>query len=63
MVFRSERLLRAWTSVTGGVLSYRSARPQPGDELCCPARLAETRLRWDASRHLLRVASRREIQP
>jgi len=63
MVFRSERLLRAWTSVTNGVLTYRSARPQPGDELCCPSRLAETRLRWDARRHLLRVASRREIQP
>ena len=63
MVFRTERLLRAWTSVTDGVLTYRSARPQRGDELCCPSRLAETRLRWDAGRHLLRVASRREIQP
>jgi hypothetical protein len=61
VVFRSERLLRAWTSVTAGVLTYRSARPARGDDLCCPARLAETRLRWDARRHLLRVASRREI--
>jgi hypothetical protein len=63
VVFRSERLLRAWTSVTEGVLTYRSARPQRGDELCCPSRVAETRLRWDARRHLLRVASRREIAP
>jgi len=63
VVFRSERLLRAWTSVTEGVLTYRSARPERGDELCCPSRLAETLLRWDERRHLLRVASRREIAP
>jgi hypothetical protein len=63
MVFRTERLRRAWTTVRDGVLTYRSARPQRGDELCCPSRLAETTLRWDARRHLLRVASRREIVP
>jgi hypothetical protein len=63
VVFRSERLLRARTSVVAGVLSYRSARPERGDELCCPSRLAETTLRWDPRRHLLRVASRREIAP
>jgi hypothetical protein len=62
-VFRSERLLRAWTSVTAGVLTYRSARPARGDDPCCPSRLAETRLRWDARRHILRVESRAEIVP
>jgi len=61
VVFRSQELLQAETRIRDGVLRYRSARPQPGDELCCPSRLAETRLRWRERRHRLTVAERREI--
>ena len=63
VVFRSQELRRAQTRIRDGVLRYRSARPQPGDELCCPAAVAETRLRWRERRHVLTVAERREIAP
>ena len=63
VVFRSQELRRAQTRVRDGVLRYRSARPQPGDELCCPAAVAETRLRWRERLHTLTVAERREIPP
>ena len=63
VVFRSQELRRAQTRVRDGVLRYRSARPQPGDELCCPAAVAETRLRWRDRRHVFTVAERREIAP
>jgi hypothetical protein len=62
-VFRSESLTRASTRVSRGVLSYRTARYEPDDELCCPARLAESTLAWDRRRERFRVASRREIVP
>ncbi len=62
-VFRSQELRRAQTRVRDGVLRYRSARPQPGDELCCPAKVAETRLRWRERLHRFSVAERREIAP
>jgi len=63
VVFRSQELRRAQTRVRDGVLRYRSARPQPGDEMCCPAAVAETRLRWRERLHKLTVAERREIPP
>lgn len=63
VVFRSQELLRAETRIRDGVLRYRSARPQPGDEPCCPSRLAESRLRWQERRHRLRVVERREVGP
>jgi hypothetical protein len=63
VVFRSQQLRRAQTRVRDGVLRYRSARPQPGDELCCPTAVAETRLRWRERRHRLTVAERREVAP
>jgi len=63
VVFRSQELRRAQTRVRDGVLRYRSARPQPGDELCCPTAVAETRLRWRERRHRLTVAERREVAP
>ena len=63
VVFRSEELRRAQTRVRDGVLRYRSARPQPGDELCCPTAVAETRLRWRAKLHKFSVAERREAAP
>ena len=61
VVFRSQELLQAETRIRDGVLRYRSSRPQPGEELCCPSRVAESRLRWRERRHKLTVAERREI--
>jgi hypothetical protein len=63
VVFRSQELRRAQTRVRDGVLRYRSARPQPGDELCCPAAESETRLRWRERLHKLTVAERVEVAP
>jgi hypothetical protein len=63
VVFRTQELRRAQTRVRDGVLRYRSARPQPGDELCCPAAVAETRLRWRERQHKFTVAERRQIAP
>lgn len=61
VVFRSQRLLRAGTSVVAGVLTYATARPAPGDELCCPALVLQTTLRWDDDEHRFRIADRREV--
>jgi hypothetical protein len=61
VVFGSQELLRAETRIRDGVLRYRSARPQPGDELCCPSRLAESRVRWRERRHRFEVVERREV--
>ena len=63
VVFRSQELRRAQTRVRDGVLRYRSARPQPGDDLCCPTAVSETRLRWREARHVFTVAERREAAP
>ena len=63
VVFRSQELRRAQTRVRDGVLRYRSARPQPGDELCCPTAASETRLRWRERLHKFTVAERREVAP
>jgi hypothetical protein len=63
VVFRSQSLRRAQTRIRDGVLRYRSARPQPGDELCCPSRLSESRLRWRERRHRFEVVERREVGP
>jgi hypothetical protein len=62
-VFRSEELRRAQTRIRDGVLRYRTARPEPGDELCCPTAVAESRLRWREKLHKFTVAERREIAP
>ncbi len=63
VVFRSQELLRAQTRIRDGVLRYRSARPQPGDELCCPAAVSESRLRWRERKHRFEVVERREVRP
>lgn len=60
-VFRSQRLYRASTHVADGVLTYATARFAPGDELCCPARLQQTTLRWDDGDHRFRIGSRDEV--
>lgn len=59
-VHRAQSLVRASTSVAGGVLTYRSAVYEDGDELCCPASLAETALEWDGERDRF-VADRRTV--
>ena len=60
-VFRSQRLYRASTVVTDGVLTYSTSRYVPGDEPCCPARLQQTALRWDDGKHRFRIGSRSEV--
>jgi hypothetical protein len=61
VVFRSQELRRAQTRIRDGVLRYRSARPQPGEEPCCASRMAESRLRWRERRHRFEVVERREV--
>jgi hypothetical protein len=63
VAFRSQELRRAQIRVRDGVLRYRSARPQPGDEVCCPTAVSETRLRWRERLHRFTVAERRELPP
>jgi hypothetical protein len=60
-VFRSQRLLRASTTVKDGVLTYRTARYAPGEELCCPDKMVETTLRWDRKQRRLRLQDRKEV--
>lgn len=61
VVFRSQELERAETRIRDEVLRYRSARPAPGDEVCCPSVLVESRLRWRDALHRFAVAERREV--
>jgi hypothetical protein len=63
VVFRSQELERAETRIRDEVLRYRSARPAPGDELCCPSALTESRLRWRDAKHRFEVAERRVVGP
>lgn len=60
-VFRSQRLRRASTSVRDGVLTYRTARFAPGDELCCPDKVLETTLKWVKRERRLRAGERKEV--
>ncbi len=63
VVFRSQELERAETRIRDGVLRYRTARPAPGDELCCPSAFAESRLRWRDAKHRFEVTERRAVTP
>ncbi len=62
-VFRSQSLMRASTRVLKGVLSYRTSRYEPGDELCCPARITQSTLGWNAGERRLRVRERVTFVP
>jgi len=62
-VFRSQSLERATTRVRDGKVSYRYARYSPGDELCCPSRIEESRLRWRAEQKRFVVAERVQVHP
>lgn len=63
VIFRSQSLMRASTRVVKGVLSYRTARYEPGDELCCPARLTQSTLAWSARERRMRVRERVTFEP
>jgi hypothetical protein len=63
VVFRTESLERAETRIRDGVLRYRTARYAPGDERCCPAAVAESRLRWREAKHRFEVVERRLVAP
>jgi hypothetical protein len=63
VVFRSQSLERAETRIRDGVLRYRTARYAPGDEVCCPAAEAESRLRWREAKHRFEVVERRLVAP
>jgi hypothetical protein len=63
VVFRTQSLERAETRIRDGVLRYRTARYAPGDERCCPAAMAESRLRWREAKHRFEVVERRLVAP
>ena len=62
-IFRSQSLMRASTRVLKGVASYRTSRYEPGDELCCPARLTQSTLEWNADERRMRVSERVTFVP
>jgi hypothetical protein len=62
-IFRSQSLMRASTRVLKGVVSYRTSRYEPGDELCCPARLIQSTLEWDGDERRMRVRERVTFVP
>jgi hypothetical protein len=63
VIFRSQKLMRVATRTTKGVLSYRSARYEPGDELCCPSHVTETTLGWDKTDRRMKVVKRETFVP
>jgi hypothetical protein len=62
-IFRTQKLVRASTRVLKGVLSYRTSRYEPGDELCCPARLTQSTLAWNRDERRMRVSERVTFVP
>lgn len=62
-VFRSQSLTRASTRVRDGRVSYRYARYEPADELCCPSVIMESRLQWKRKEGRFVVARRVQISP
>jgi len=62
-IFRSQSLMRASTRVLKGVASYRTSRYDPGDELCCPARITQSTLAWDTQERRMRVSERVTFAP
>lgn len=59
--YRQQKLTRASTRVKGRVLSFRSSAYAVGDELCCPAGVVETTLKWDKKKRAFLVAKREAI--
>ena len=63
VIFRSQSLMRGSTRVLKGVASYRTSRYDPGDELCCPARITQSTLEWNADERRMRVKERVTFAP
>jgi hypothetical protein len=63
VIFRSQNLVRASTRVLKGVVSYRTSRYEPGDELCCPAHLTQSTLGWDKENRRMKVVERVTFAP
>ena len=63
VVFRSQSLMRASTRVLKGVASYRTSRYEPDDELCCPSRITQSTLGWEADERRFRVRERVTFAP
>jgi lipopolysaccharide export LptBFGC system permease protein LptF len=63
VIFRSQSLMRVSTRVSKGVVSYRTARYEPGDELCCPAHVTESTLGWDKADRRMKVVKRETFAP
>jgi hypothetical protein len=62
-VFRSQSLMRASTRVLKGVVSYRTSRYEPADELCCPSRITQSTLGWVGRERRFRVRERVTFAP
>jgi hypothetical protein len=62
-IFRSQNLMRVSSRVSKGVVSYRTARYEPGDELCCPAHVTESTLGWDKDDRRMKVVKRETFAP
>ena len=62
-IFRSQKLMRASTRVRKGVVTYQTARYEPGDELCCPAHVTESTLGWDKATRRTKVVKRETFAP
>jgi hypothetical protein len=62
-IFRTQKLMRASTRVVKGVVSYRTSRYEPGDELCCPSHVTQSTLAYDKARRRMRVKDRVTFAP
>lgn len=60
-VFRSQRLYRATVQTAGDTLTLRTPRYARGDDVCCPAKLAERVYVWSAGAKTMRRRSTRTV--
>lgn len=60
-IYRSQRLYRASTEVSGGTLTVRAPRYSEGDDLCCPAKTVERVYAWNDHRDRFQRRSSREF--
>lgn len=59
VVYRSQRLYRASTEISGSTLVLRTPRYAAGDDVCCPAKVLERSYSWSqAVKTLLRRSAR-----
>jgi hypothetical protein len=62
-IFRTQSLMRASTRVLKDVVSYRTSRYAPGDELCCPSQVSQSTLAYDRDARRMRVKERVVFAP